>query len=1231
MTHHSDTTRALSQITDAGLFERLATAVLRQAAPALYGNLTHPGMNADGKTVRAPVDGIAFVPGADPPHMVAAHHASGASDDLRKKWLQDPSKVVPRRGSKLTAPPGDVIKTMSIIEKERSRTPGLRVTLALTTNREPPQDLTRDVEAAGNKHGICIDIWSCSRIAHYLDNDPDGQWLRRNFLGIVPQRLSKQLLRDLSHASIESLHLMARPEGLINRVLDRMVAEQSPRPVAFLVGESGLGKTIACYKHLKAHIEAGGCGLVLTQEILAAHRTLDQAIDAELRKLHPSLEPDAGVIARILCSRDDPLLILVEDVNWSDRPAILLERLVGWAPTRSADASTERTDWYLLCPVWPKVLATVSEEARKHIDALSVPASPFAADEARAAILRRAALANVSMSPLEADSLAEALGNDPLLIALHDLAHRPEPQRVIGDFVNGSLRRLARNMGNLTQADYRAALKVLAHGMLLHRRIDPTWTEVQDWLRGQHDHLTAMRQIVQGGEVVRLIDAGQAERIAFRHDRVREWLLSDAVADLMQIGQVDDVVLSEPFFADVIGTALADPNVPATIAGRVGAFNPLALFYALKVFREPSADVHHAVLHAIDTWLSADDSHGRANRAVRWAALQVLSETESSHVLAITDRFSDRTWATLNARFRNGDVEAGLQLCFRTAPGVGAPWRDRQIAHAKVRFGVALTDKLDELLKRTDLTVNARVGGLRLAGHLTEPSLADAVAACWAFDLDRTEHLADYLWAAAECCGNDPDRLLGSVCDAWAALPDEAPKDGLPSPRDALAAHELSWAFKEALPPPALRYFIERAQRKDLHWPITYMLRGIDQPDAVEFIAREFAAYTRTSEGTDSFWPFPSTVRYDWKRQQAEKGRGMSLASRQRLQELWDSTDNDKHLRHQAFLLWAATSAPDDVGLLQAVENSAPLADDILWARLERGDSTAIPALLDKIITDKHGHWWQLGRHIWSNDLTNALDEAFHRRGISVERAWGAGYASDWITHALLMRLKAAEAERLLTKHWDHLRFSSLFVQTALYIATPTSCALARETMSQCPDAGEMLKHINLHFGIKTVGHPGVRDLRQLEALVPYLDLISPYDIYSFWECCNERDWLDFRRTHLDGRLQGKWREVAKLDESMFFADLDDEIAKGRNGWADIWFDSYVSQGERLEDIFSRLGVWLRKRRTIPAFEFVAAVIVHAGRHHDLDILLVDGVEPAQEVEAIFADTKFAVSRRSLV
>ena len=103
------------------------------------------------------------------------------------------------------------------------------------------------------------------------------------------------------------------------------------------------------------------------------------------------------------------------------------------------------------------------------------------------------------------------------------------------------------------------------------------------------------------------------------------------------------------------------------------------------------------------------------------------------------------------------------------------------------------------------------------------------------------------------------------------------------------------------------------------------------------------------------------------------------------------------------------------------------------------------------------------------------------------------------------------------------------------------------------------------------------------------------------------------------------------LDESEFFTHWDAEIAKNHIDWIDIWFDRYLRQGERIENIFNLLRNWLSKRRTLSALEFVAAAIVHAGRRRDLDLLCVDCIEPAKEAEAIVADTHFSVSRRSLV
>ena len=167
------TGQALAGITDAGLFERLATAILRDANP-IYRSLVHPGVNKEGKTVKSPLDGICFVQAAEPPHMIAVHHTITSHDSLEKKWLHDPSKVKPRRGSRPLAPAGDLIKTAELAAKERIRTPNLRVTLVLTTNEEPGEALVRSVEAAGRERELEIDLWSRSRLSHFLDS-PAGQ------------------------------------------------------------------------------------------------------------------------------------------------------------------------------------------------------------------------------------------------------------------------------------------------------------------------------------------------------------------------------------------------------------------------------------------------------------------------------------------------------------------------------------------------------------------------------------------------------------------------------------------------------------------------------------------------------------------------------------------------------------------------------------------------------------------------------------------------------------------------------------------------------------------------------------------------------------------------------------------------------------------------------------------------------------------------------------------------
>jgi hypothetical protein len=571
----TSTAKLLSEMTDEGVFERLATAILREA-DARYVALAHPGVNADGKTVRAPVDGIAYVANSSPPHLVAAHHTTTASAGLANKWLHDPSTVKSKKG-KPTAPPGDLLKTAAIVRQERERDPTILATLALTTNQEPSEELVQDAHAAAREQGIALDIWSRSRLAHFLDS-PRGQWLRHSFLGIEQVKLSNELLTKLSR---DSLHLFQppgdNPDAWVDRAID-VALSATRREIVLLVADAGLGKSVASYKQLRSYVARGGFGIVLPHELIDSSPSAIHAIDLALRQLHPHLAPDAGADALTFCEPSLPFLIVVEDINRSGRPSELIERIASWRAHSSGKEPGAR--WRVICPVWPQALFPLKDQERRHLDAFILSCPTMTPDESRAAVLRRATLSGQTISAMSADAIAEALGHDPLLIALHDFGQKPEPQSVIARFIDSSIQRTVPR-AEYTVSDYTMALRSLGQEMLKRRKLTPSWSDLVSWF-GASDAITAMlRHLTRQGDIIRIASGGAADRLAFRHDRVRDALITQALAAHIADDTADDDLLGDPYFAEMLGTILVDTSAPDALVATIENVNPLALFYAL--------------------------------------------------------------------------------------------------------------------------------------------------------------------------------------------------------------------------------------------------------------------------------------------------------------------------------------------------------------------------------------------------------------------------------------------------------------------------------------------------------------------------------------------------------------------------------------------------------------------------------------------------------------------------
>jgi hypothetical protein len=1186
------TAAALSKITDSGLFERLATDILREAEPNCR-YLAHTGVNVAGKTIKAPVDCICFVPEEDPLHLIVVHHTIGAKDGLHKKWLHDPETVVPKKSKKNSstdgaaketakAPPGDLLKTAKFVSELRKEIPTLRVTLILTTNEEPDPGVIATVTTAALVNNIAVKFWTRSLLCDFLDSKPTGQWLRYQHLGIAQEQLSRELLLDLSSQSLKLLQgrILDNPTGWIARDLDLILATNLRHTVTFLVASSGLGKTVACLKYLKKNRENGRISLVLDQEVISSSSTIEQAVMATLLALHPSL---AGPTPEVFsfASPEEPMLLLVEDINRSGITKNLTEKLIAW--NFSNVQSGDPQPWRLLCPLWPEALSSLEVQARKRIDPLVLTHSGFTPAEGVSAIENRTNPAERKISGLEAAHISTTLGHDPLLIALHDPDQSPDPQQTLGHFVENTLQRIASTTQDFTAADFREANRALAAEMLRRRQLEPKWNELRSQLSEQQRN--CIGRISKDGTLLRMVNSSASQQIIFRHDRVRDWLLVDAVGYLEETGLLTDEIIADPFFSEILGTALITHPVESQLMSRLRELNPLALFHSLRLPEARSGPQREKLLVAINSWLDKPTINWRANASLRWNALAMLGETEDPEVPKLVAKVNPKTIHSDLALLRNGDPMGGIRLCQQLDPSVPAPWRDSLIEHAKFRYGSSFLEKLGIILRQPDLHQDLRTGALRLAGHLADQSLVHSIKESWMNDSDREAQIDLYIWAFGQCCWNNSSDYLEPIFDLWSTLSDQSKSESGVSPRLEVTSNGLDSAFQFKTPLATIDFLCLQGSREDLRWPIVCLLDHVDHPKALSFIIGQIAAERRTSTPT-SFPQISMRARENWESSQ-KYYEPMSELSRDFLLHSWRSDVADYDIRFAAFSLWSATHKPGDLEKLIDFEPTPEFDDLILKARLRRGDLTAIPLVIGKLAGSEAESWWWLCRYVWSPEITETLDKFIGNRAASFA---GTGSYLETFVCELIQRLPPQVAESILIKHWPHVKNSTRFILTALYVATDATASIAKEAISQIREPSKIFEHFSFIYPLLVENHPGLTRHSQVLTLVPYFHLIEASDLERLWGACNRGGWYALRREQLDPLLCASPPKALWSDERAAAA-LDEMVRTGNLRWLDHWLDDFLSAGTAWSEIRQLLFSWLAQRQSIQALEAVCAAL----------------------------------------
>lgn len=1229
MSQNTTTAAILESLTDRAKFEQIATSVLRKAEPRYVG-IIQTGLNAHGETIVAPVDGLHLIPHSSPPHYVLVQHTTTDRNRLRGKWL--------------TNEDADLPKAIVEAQKVRQNQPTAVFTVVLTTNQRVDPQLALDVYQRGVDQYVVVDIWEQHRLADYLDSTADGHWLRREFLGIEAERLSAELLQQLGHRSLE----LYRKEVLLwdqgppvhRKIVDSILANVvSGGPGLCLVsGRSGYGKSVATALALDQWLRRGSIGLWLPARYFRDEASLESALDAWLRSLYPSLLPGAGQLAIELANGAERLLICIDDLNRLPESTRLLNRLASIVAPSSNAEKTESIDRAsavsdLIClaiPVWPEFLSLIHTKRPERSWVQIVAVGEMLPDECSKMIRRKAS----RLSPTEAREYATRLDHDPFLVGLFtqlidEQMEFPQLAAVADDVIGRFIDEQIQSICSPATVDLlpRELLNIIArvaHEMIIRKNLRPSWQELANWFGDGSSELHGMRLLVRQTQVCRL---DVEDRLDFRHDRLQERFLVDAMANLLQSPKSLDEVLCDPYYSSVVGKALTQAEVTAERLAWLREQSPWVMFEAIRHIAQPSNPHQNCIFDAAEYW-AANESN-TALDSVLTAISRTLMETDSTRVLQIINILKPSYLLTA-AGLRNGSIENGLRFIQDGMggdfePAFGNTLWDKIVEHAVHHHREEIARQLRDQFIDRELSAANSNSYLALLGHFRLAGFDDIIMAIWQPHEDQVLEYA--IWAAARCPLLDASLVLAPLIKRLIAVR----KNDTKSPPDhEYATLFLGWGFRRGITPDALNHLIaEGKQDPKACADISLMVEGIDHPDAAEFLVRNLA-----SGGGSSLWSNLTGF--------GDGEPHVLMRSPQtchHIRNISEDPNESKEVRVKAFCLWLQMTGCRNVVALSAIEATSPLFRHAVQHRIKIGDRSVVPELLQLLKSkDMQGWWWVMTHRVWCNELEAYASETLDGLQDQIPEDYSGGSSNHlFVIATLLVKIPVFDGENLLKRHWGHLKFSPRMIHVALRIGSATCLLLANDALSQCPNAVDVFKlAFSTVWSARNPTNP--LTLSHLKNLESYLDRMNEDDIlFLAWtterEVGSHDDIAQWIRQHLVLRLPMEDRIRVQVADEMFVESLN-------RSFDEIRFEPYLGflfeeqGGQRIifpERQLRLVDQWLSAHSTVRGLQVAAECLRYIGTRQDLDILQRYDIEgDTAAVERIKADAKFSVCKRSL-
>lgn len=1205
------TAERLRNITDRALFERIANSVLRLKYPAL-SNLIEGGLNESGETVKGALDSFCNIGNNN---FVFIEHTTNDSN-LRAKWLYNRNSYTGKK-KQADQPDGDLIKAIAEADNIRESITDAKITIYLTVNQNVTSDLWKEVVKVANDAGVNVEIVELKTIANFLNVNPTGQYLRKKLLGVDEELLSAELFLDIQ-------------EGLLNQYITETFIEtntvvtdwnleslstsisDSKHALTLIVAESGFGKSTLCFNYINSLITNSSYCLRLSPEDIAEAASPVKAIEKALKRYNTKLffnEESTQLIIKL-----NPTIV-VDDINKCNEPKKILDKLIAWG--MGSDSLIK-----IICPIWPKYLMQLSDKAKKEGKFNYYNFGKPSNNVCNQIVKKWLKEHDILLSELQVNELVKNCDNDPLLINLSLNLAKPTNggfanigEEVIKSFVNDQMNVLP-SSDVLPDVKKRLLIRELGLSLLLHKKTNPTYTEIIKWNKTNQD-------------VVQLIDEISSNRglfffddkdiIQYRHDRLRDYILSEGVTQALEDrGKFLDI-LSDPYFSRQVGYAIAEKNLEDEDLSELIKVAPQGVFNSLRYLQ--GADKFkklEQIIEVITAWKTTDDFKNLHPNII-WAISVDLSSINTHFIDKVIAGFKGNTQLSA-AQLRNGYSIGGMSFLMSYGefePSHGNPYRDLIIEHAKVHHEKLIVKQLVLLLETKKLDDPWLKGALLLAGYISNSKLVTPIINHW--DKNKNEGLAHYyLWAIINCFDADTMDDAKQLWNYFNSLPDEGyEENGLSkgNRNKILSAFSyVRWQLSEIQIELIDKIYDEYAALFGV------VLDRIDHPVAMKRSVDSLSLKLEKAHPESPFAMFYPNDKWDYER----KKYRLSDATLSFLEGYWQDADNTNKQREVSFKYWSTNVEKAKILRLSGqVDKEDFLYPSILFSRVISGDLSSIGEYID-IIPKRH-YWIRQIHYIW-NDKTKQFYKLFFIENASKQNA------SD-LLHDLtdvLRKIPNNDAAELLVEFWDDIKKDFFGVQTAIYIATPETLELAAKEVVNSENPHMLFRYTDQCYYCYNNEYEGRITIHKLNSLKPYFKYLEKVTLNTFAEQCLRLGYNIWLYRHLFNQLDEKDKIRYIPTATQLNLELREDIKHAREHF---WLTNLERRNIKRGRILEGVKEFSKNITTAREFEVLSDIISKIGDRKDLRILEevnFEGINQAKR-KFIIDGAQYTVYNRTLI